>query len=626
MAKILKKLISGIIFTLLIINTIPVTSSYSEILSSSEKSEIELNQIVKTYGEENIIFENGLVLNINESVDLSQRFEDITIDEIISNNNDILKVDGTTITGVNEGVTFLTIKEQEKYHVLQVYVEEYNAGIMSINNLEEGSERLRSQYVVFVDAGHGGSDPGAVANGVKEKDINLSVALKVRSKLQDLGVQVVMNRDKDIFVNYKDTAVLANNANPDVFVSIHHNSAGTNTGVNGIESFYNKDIDKVYANGIHNKLISYTGAYNRGLKWDEYYVTRHTKMPAVLIEGGFVTNAAEAAKLKTDGYQEKIANAIVDGAMDYLKNNVELSGISGKRIYGQTRYETSYKIFEDSWKTSENAILVSGLDYPDSLCATPLAAKYDAPILLVKNTSLENQQELKRILIEKKVKNVIIIGGSGVVPLSIEKELDKLNITNRRLGGATRFETSAIIANEIGVSNGEVVVTSSRGFADGISISSIAAISGMPILLSDSNNLSNKIKSFYDNNNITKTYVIGGEGVLSNNLMNKLINPERIGGIDRYATNKAIFDRFKNKINLETVYLASAVAFPDALSSSAAAVKTNSFVLLSANNELKQNAENIIRNNASKIKNINVLSSNKVITDSVISKLGIVIK
>ena len=227
MAKILKKLISGIIFTLLIINTIPVTSSYSEILSSSEKSEIELNQIVKTYGEENIIFENGLVLNINESVDLSQRFEDITIDEIISNNNDILKVDGTTITGVNEGVTFLTIKEQEKYHVLQVYVEEYNAGIMSINNLEEGSERLRSQYVVFVDAGHGGSDPGAVANGVKEKDINLSVALKVRSKLQDLGVQVVMNRDKDIFVNYKDTAVLANNANPDVFVSIHHNSAGT---------------------------------------------------------------------------------------------------------------------------------------------------------------------------------------------------------------------------------------------------------------------------------------------------------------------------------------------------------------------------------------------------------------
>ena len=86
--------------------------------------------------------------------------------------------------------------------MLQVYVEEYNAGIMSINNLEEGSERLRSQYVVFVDAGHGGSDPGAVANGVKEKDINLSVALKVRSKLQDLGVQVVMNRDKDIFVNY----------------------------------------------------------------------------------------------------------------------------------------------------------------------------------------------------------------------------------------------------------------------------------------------------------------------------------------------------------------------------------------------------------------------------------------
>lgn len=174
---------------------------------------------------------------------------------------------------------------------------------------------------------HGGMDPGTSSNGAIEKELNLKIALKVRDKLKRQNVDVVMNRETDVFVDYRDTAAHANSVKPDVFVSIHNN-ASTSSSANGIETFYTKSIDVPYGKGIHSRLIEYTGANNRGLKQDIYYVTNHTKMPAVLVEGGFLTNVEEANKLKKDEYQEKIANAIVDGIMEYLKNNVELKPVA----------------------------------------------------------------------------------------------------------------------------------------------------------------------------------------------------------------------------------------------------------------------------------------------------------
>lgn len=620
-SKRLIKLFSLVIMALCILSLSPQIQPKAEILSSSKKTEKELENIISNLGEKNIIFENGINLYTGEVIDLSSKIDEFNISEIKSNNEDIMMVENNSLIAKNEGVTFIIIKIDNKYNIIQAYVQ---SDIEPMAISDESRSTIRDHYVVFVDAGHGGKDPGAVANGIKEKDINLAIALKVRDKLKNLGVEVVMNRDKDVFVDYHDTAVMANDSKADVFLSIHNNSASASA--YGIEAYYNKDIDKEYANEIYKRLISYTGidkTGQRGLKWNEFTVTVRTTMPAVLTENGFVTNANEAAKLKTDSYQEKLANAMVDGIMEYLENNVEINAISSERIFGDTRYETSYKVFENGWTSSDSAILVSGLDYPDALCAAPLAAKYNAPILLTRNTSLENQNDLKNLLINKGVKNVIIIGGEGVIPTEIENELDNLGIVNKRLGGSTRFETSVLIANEVEVKNGEVIVTSGRGFADGISISAVAAAKGIPILISEANSLPEVVRDYMNNNSISKTYVIGGEGVLTKSLVSTLKSPDRLGGIDRYETNKKIFERFADELNLSEVYLAAGTQFPDALSASAIAAKKNTFVILSDTKTVKESCRAIINSNRQYINKVNILGSDKIILDAVIRALGI---
>lgn len=660
----------------------------SEVAITSAETEQELISIIERLGEENIIFENAIGIEIGQEIEILNLLsisESIELDSIklTSNNEEILTIiNDENIVGVNEGTTFLIVEISEKHHVLEVYVAypdkelsnnisnstvtnvglqdteyigddflEVASGLKllnprnvifsnfigkdkqsitlsnlfnsktssySINNLNTISSR--TQYLVYVDAGHGGSDPGAVANGIREKDINLAIALKVRDRLRALGVQVVMNRETDVFVAFQDTAAHANSVKPDAFISIHANAA--TAAAHGIETYYNKSIDLALANEVHSRLVSYSGANNRGVKWNEFYVTKHTTMPAILTEVGFVTNATEAAKLKTDSYQNTLANAITDGGIKYLQDNVRFSSIPSERIFGATRYETSYKIFEKGWATSQTAILVSGLDYPDALCAAPLAGKYDAPILLVRNQSLSQQTELRNLLVNKGVKNVFIIGGTGVIPKAVETELSSIGINYKRLGGSNRFETSSLIANEVG-SSGEVVIVSGRAFADGLSISAIAAKKGMPILLSEATSVPASIKGFLSGINISRTYVIGGTGVLTPDLVNTFVSPVRLGGSDRYATNQQVFERFRGELNLNEVYIASATAFPDALSSSAIAARNNNFVILSDTTVVRTAVRDIISNNKDRINKVNILGSNKIILDIVLEQLSI---
>ncbi len=141
---------------------------------------------------------------------------------------------------------------------------------------------------VYVDAGHGGKDPGAQSGGVSEKDLNLKVALKVRNKLEQKGYNVVMSRTTDVFLELSEIARKANNSKADIFVSIHHNSFNNNT--YGIESFsYNslgnstnpmsKNLSRLansekLAKSSQQQMISYSGAYNRGAKKANFHVIR----------------------------------------------------------------------------------------------------------------------------------------------------------------------------------------------------------------------------------------------------------------------------------------------------------------------------------------------------------------
>ena len=304
---------------------------------------------------------------------------------------------------------------------------------------------------------------------------------------------------------------------------------------------------------------------------------------------------------------------------------VKTTEIEGERIYGSDRYETSYKLFENGWSTSDTVILAYGLDYPDALAAAPLAGKKNAPILLIKNSSLNSQARLKQLLINKSVKNAIIIGGTGVISAEIDKELSAMGISVKRLGGKDRYETSVLVAKEVGINTGEVVLVNGLSFADALSISSIANKKNMPILLTRTDVIPESTKKYLDANvkNISKTYIVGSTGVVSNNVSNKLKNPERLGGSDRYKTNKSVLDRFKGELDLSSIYIASGLTFPDALAASALAGKNNNFVILSHTMRTDDVVKSEISENKNEISTAYILGSKVIISDEIIRGLGV---
>ena len=192
--------------------------------------------------------------------------------------------------------------------------------------------------VVYLDAGHGGYDPGASYFGISEKSLTLAIQSRVKAKLEAEGYQVVTTRTSDTYVDLTDRSRAANASESDIFVSIHINASGSSA-AQGIETYYYQPyaeypsrINATYhanptrlsmsdtlANAIQSSLINATGAQNPGVKRRTFAVLRETTAPAVLLELGFLSNPQEAARLNTSSYQETLANAIVAGIKSYYE-------------------------------------------------------------------------------------------------------------------------------------------------------------------------------------------------------------------------------------------------------------------------------------------------------------------
>lgn len=170
---------------------------------------------------------------------------------------------------------------------------------------------------VCIDAGHGGSDPGAVGATSQEKQIALDVANRVARKLQNSGIAVVMTRDSDFYVGLSERAKIANNAGADVFVSIHCNSGASTAAGTEVWRYPNAEKDGKLARHILDRLIARTGQRNRGVKQENYAVLRLTKCPAALVELGFISNPSEEQRMQTVGYQDAAATAIAEGIKKY---------------------------------------------------------------------------------------------------------------------------------------------------------------------------------------------------------------------------------------------------------------------------------------------------------------------
>lgn len=620
--KLVKNMIIIAIMSLFLVPMFGIKAQAYE--GNSKEVENMLKSIVAEYGEENVIFDDGIVLNEYEEIPLS----DISNEELInwqSRNINIVEITSeNSLKALESGTTFLIGEKNGKYHIKQTYVAPNSIGAKySVSNYSATNER-KGSYVVYLDPGHGGTDPGASGNGLIEKDLNLKIALAVRNKLQSMGIVVKMSRDTDKFVSLQDIAEGANAAMPDVFVSIHQNSFRDDPNVNGIETYWWKGSnDNTLASLIQQKLIANTKANNRGVKKNDFYVVKNTLMPSSLVECGFITNRNEANLLKTQDYQNKIADSIVNGTYEYLKANVSLDPLIGNRIFGLDRFATSYEIFNKGWSNSDYAVLAPGYNYPDALCAAPLASKYNAPIVLSENTSLYGQPKLLNLLKSKGVKHVFIVGGTGVIPSSMEVELSAQGISSKRLGGLDRYETSIKIAKEVGSTSGEIAIASGLNFADGLSISSIAAKKNMPIILTEKDWVPSSVNEYIKSIKVNKTYIAGLSGAVSDVVASKFTNVERLGGMDRYETNKAIFNRFKNEMDLSNIYISSALDFPDALSVSALAGKNSGFVLLSNLNTVEPSVRDVMIQSKPYLQNVYILGSSALISDYVLYNLGI---
>lgn len=169
--------------------------------------------------------------------------------------------------------------------------------------------------VVYLDAGHGGTDPGAVGNGYKEKDITLNITLKVGKILKNNGVDVVYTRTTDTYVNFTLVPSLANKAKADLLISIHCNSFSDSTS-NGTECYTASKASvetKEWSKKVADSLASGISLFNRGHKEAGYAVLKGTNMPAILIETAFISNSSDAQKLNSreDDFAKIIADCII---------------------------------------------------------------------------------------------------------------------------------------------------------------------------------------------------------------------------------------------------------------------------------------------------------------------------
>lgn len=176
-----------------------------------------------------------------------------------------------------------------------------------------------SRPTIIIDAGHGGNDTGAHNGLVYEKHLNLDTARRLERELKKRGYKTLMTRERDEFIPLLSRAQFANRHRNALFISIHYNSTWK-TAVAGLETYYYSYTGYQLASKVHARIIKKLKGENRGVKRARFSVLRNTSCPAILVEGGFVSNSKERAKLLQAWYREAIAEAIATGIDDYRKD------------------------------------------------------------------------------------------------------------------------------------------------------------------------------------------------------------------------------------------------------------------------------------------------------------------
>lgn len=229
-------------------------------------------------------------------------------------------------------------------------------------------------YTIVLDPGHGGSDPGAVFQGRQEKDDSLRLAMAVGDILRENGYNVEFTRTTDVYNTPFEKATFANNLGADLFVSIHRNSAPTENMYNGVQTLLYNDsgLKAELARNINKNLVNLGFADKGVVERPNLVVLKRTKMPAVLVEAGFI-NSEKDNSIFDDEF-DQVAQAIAIGIMETLKQ----SGNSGMEN------DNSDPVYRVQVGAFRNQILANNLAYQLVTQGYPARVVYENGLYKVK--------------------------------------------------------------------------------------------------------------------------------------------------------------------------------------------------------------------------------------------------
>lgn len=324
-----------------------------------------------------------------------------------------------------------------------------------------------------------------------------------------------------------------------------------------------------------------------------------------------------------------LASATVVGLVlaTVATGNVKAAPGDVNKVQGKDRYETAANVAKTNWKDgAKDVIIASGNGYADSLSASVLAKKLNAPIILT--TAGELNSNAKSALETLKPENVYVIGGNASVSEAVRNGLKK-DYKVTELGGKTRFETNLAVANhlvdKLGVKADNVMVVNGQdGFSDALSAAPVAAAKEQVLLIVGKDASTADLAANFVKKHNSKVTVIGTEGVVPATVYNKLGATERVnGGADRFDTNLNIMKHFK--LNADTMYVANATGdgYADALVASALAGKSGAPLVLvdTKDSASTKNAIKYISDNKTDKTEVSTVGGSGVMPDEIVNEI-----
>ncbi|WP_066172840.1 cell wall-binding repeat-containing protein [Bacillus marinisedimentorum] len=565
-----------------------------------------------------------------------------------------------------------------------------------------------AEKVVVIDPGHGGKYTGTCGytresgKDICERDVNLGVGLKLRDELKKAGFTVYMTRDTDKhFSPYLRTAdgddtggdfdvrmTLANsyakeNNDNSVFVSVHHNASPTSPYVKGYETYYYDgvnhyksswppdpiqlgylDFSKRLAYSIHPNVVKSTGMYDRKVHNDQsFYVIRNAQMPAVLLELGYMTNRDEERLIKSDSRQQKAAEGVTQGiinyfkvfevqdatkkilkvfstkeqAISYAKEQSKLVKVFDKYnqnyVYSNARYTIVHKQKGTlgEYATKENAVGVAKqtadtriVDSENNwtVWSNYLAPKYKVTLLdenqtlnfIDYNEALGFAERHSNARITKNETNQLLwTNVSGENPQIVSKQT--------KIAGSSRYSTAISISKKL-YPNGfadekehkTVILATGENPSDALSAGPLTRVYGKaPILLTKTESLYSGVKTELERLGAKEVVVIGGPAAVSDSVVNELksfgVLVNRISGASRYHTNQEINKKLNN---VNGVFVASGDSYADALAAAPIAAANNWAISLTGKDKIMDSSLSYLQGKKSIILGGTAVISNNV--------------